>query len=134
MGIDKRFQEFLEEKEYKRTWKGRADFRIRNAFKACEKAREVILREGEYNEGRVESIEKNLEYIVVHNLFDPAPREIDCLFDMFYETLDKERGDRILLTGKLDQVDLTLKEAYSLLQLMSVWSGSRVRGGEDPEK
>ena len=134
MEIDKGFQKFVEEEEYRRTWKGRADPTIQNAFKACQEAKEVILREGGFDEGRVESIEKNLEYIVDHDRFDPVSRETDRLFDMFCKVLDEERGGHILRGGKLDQVDFTLKEAYRLLQLMSVWSGSRVRGGEDPEK
>ena len=132
--MDKGFQDFLEEEEYKRTWKGKADFRILNAFKACEKARDVILHEGGFDEGSVESIEKNLEYAVDHDLFDHTPREIDSLFDMFHEVLDEERGDPILLTGNLDQVNFTLEEAYNLLQRMSVWSASQARRGEGPKK
>lgn len=128
--MDKGFQDFLKEEEYKRTWKGRVDPGISNAFKACEKARDVILHKTGSDEGRVESIEKNLEYAVDHDLFD----HIDLLVDMFHEVLDEERGDRILSTGELGQVDFTLEEAYGLLHRMSVWSASQAGRGEGPKK
>ena len=123
--MGKGLQAFLEEEKYKHSWKGDADFRMLNAFKACEKAKEVILREGEFDEGRVETIEENFKCIVNYHLFNRLTlHELEHLFNTFYGALDEKRGDRILLTGKLDQVKLKLDEAYKLLQGMSVWSGT----------
>lgn len=133
--MDKELQDFLKDEESKPTCKEKADLsRISNAFKACEKAGEVISHAGGSAKGEVESIEKNLEYIVDHDLFEHTTRETHSFWNIFYEVLDQKRGDAILLAGNLDQVNFTLEEARKLLRHMSAWSGSLARRGKDPEK
>lgn len=147
--VDEGVQKFLDEQEYRRSWRGNLPRRIEKLLKVCEKILEVIFREegvaaGEGESSRLESIKKNLKYIADNKLFSREDTKDDSENDPtlceLYETFDAglrdlydkfaavlgEKRDQLIFSPfdpKLDEVDFTLKEAYDLLTRVSMRSG-----------
>jgi len=110
--IDKEFEDFINREQEKK-----ANRFILRILKRCKEAVELILSEKGHDEGRIATIEANLNHL--RESVIPVP-DLYRLHGYLIAKFGENRANDFLFTDKT--IVMEKEEAYIILAFMSVWS------------